>query len=221
MGKTYFFSQLIKELKRAGKPVRAVKPVCSGIEPAHWAQSDPGRLLQAMGQAVTPERIHDICPWQYKAPLTPSMAAALEDKRVELSQVVEYCQNQAKMYPLTIAEGVGGIMAPLSETQTVLDWIQALRWPCILVVGTYLGSISHTLTALKTLQSAGCGVALVVVNETPESTVPLMSTLQSLKPFVQDVPLMPLRWKEGLDSLALKRIIFEADEVITRESFYV
>ena len=51
-------------------------------------------------------------------------------------------------------EGVGGIMVPLDGARTVLDWMAALEIPLLLVVGGYLGTISHTLTALDVLRAA-------------------------------------------------------------------
>src|SRR3546814_6488776 len=50
---------------------------------------------------------------------------------------------------------VGGAMVPLDECHTVLDWMAALALPALLVSGTYLGAISHTLTALAALDARG------------------------------------------------------------------
>ena len=44
-------------------------------------------------------------------------------------------------------------MVPLDAQHTVLDWMAALL-PVLLVVGGYLGTISHTLTALDVLHAA-------------------------------------------------------------------
>ena len=44
-------------------------------------------------------------------------------------------------------------MVPLDDTHTVLDWIAAVDAPVLLVTGSYLGSLSHTLTALGMLLS--------------------------------------------------------------------
>ena len=62
-------------------------------------------------------------------------------------------------------EGVGGIMVPLDQTHTVLDWMSALRVPVLVVAGSYLGTISHTLTALHVLAQRNLDIAGVVVSE--------------------------------------------------------
>ena len=80
-------------------------------------------------------------------------------------------------------------MAPLSETQTVLDWMQALALPVILVTGSYLGTISHTLTAISVLERAGIQIAALVVNESAPADMPLAEAMAGLAPFVHKIPL--------------------------------
>ena len=64
-------------------------------------------------------------------------------------------------------------MSPLSEDRTMLDWMADLRLPAILVAGSYLGTISHSLTALSVLEARRVPVRLVVMSETAGGTVPL------------------------------------------------
>ncbi len=80
-------------------------------------------------------------------------------------------------------EGIGGVMVPLGEGRTVLDWIEALRLPVILVAGSYLGTLSHTLSALDVLKRRGLRIAAVAVCETPKSPVPLADTAATIAPF--------------------------------------
>jgi dethiobiotin synthetase len=82
-------------------------------------------------------------------------------------------------------------MVPLDERHTVLDWIAALRIPAILVGGSYLGAISHVLTALDALRSRSLAIATLVVNETPRSSVALDETAATITRFA-DVPVITL-----------------------------
>ncbi len=84
-------------------------------------------------------------------------------------------------------------MVPLDARHTVRDWIAALEVPTLLVAGTYLGALSHTLTALVALKAVGVVPAAIVVNESSDSTVSLDDTLTSLAPHVGSVPLHALR----------------------------
>jgi dethiobiotin synthetase len=91
---------------------------------------------------------------------------------------------------LALVEGVGGIMAPLDERHTVLDWAAALGIPALLVAGTYLGTISHTLTALATLAGRGVPVAALVLSESPDSPVPPAETAAAIGRFAPDLPIL-------------------------------
>jgi len=89
---------------------------------------------------------------------------------------------------LTLIEGVGGVMVPLTEQRTVRDWMAALRIPAILVTGSYLGSISHTLTAIEALRAASIPIHAIIVSESEASPVPLADTLATIRAFAGDVP---------------------------------
>ena len=71
---------------------------------------------------------------------------------------------------MTLIEGIGGVMAPLDARHTVLDWIAALGAPALLVVGSYLGTLSHSLTAAAALRQRGVALLGVVVSESRRAT---------------------------------------------------
>ena len=50
VGKTHVACALIRAARAEGLTVEALKPVVSGFSPADWADSDPGRLLAALGE---------------------------------------------------------------------------------------------------------------------------------------------------------------------------
>lgn len=184
IGKTLVTAALAYQLK-----VRAIKPVASGIDLAD-TESDPALLLKAMGQAPTPDNILRIAPWCFKARISPHLAAKRESKVIFLNEVVQFCKSQASGG--LIVEGSGGVMAPLSDTETQLDLMLALGAPAVLVVGSYLGSISHTLSAHYTLQKAGVKIAGVVVSASEEEPQPTAETVSTLKGFMPNVPILTI-----------------------------
>jgi dethiobiotin synthetase len=192
VGKTFVACSLIRHLRRMGRVVDAIKPVVSGFDPAQAAASDPVLLLQALGLPVTPEEIDRISPWRFRAPLSPDLAAARENLSIDVDAVAAFCQNAVdRRRDILIIEGVGGVMVPLDAERTVLDVMMALQLPLILVTGSYLGTISHTLTALDALYQRGMRVLAVIVDETPGSAVPLDDTVASIARFVEPVIGLP------------------------------
>jgi len=83
-------------------------------------------------------------------------------------------------------------MVPLTGTETVLDWISALNVPALLVTGSYLGSLSHTLTAAGALRLRNIAIASVVVSESEENPVPLEETVETLGRFLGGVRVLAL-----------------------------
>ena len=193
IGKTWLACALLRHWRAEGRQAAAFKPVLSGFDPQSPQASDAGQLLAALGREVNAAEIDAIAPWRFAAPLSPDMAAALEGRRVDFDQLIEFTRGAvaAPQRPLLV-EGVGGVMAPLDETHTVRDWIAASGLPCILVAGSYLGSLSHTLTALEALAKVGAGVTAVVVNETSGSAVALDATLNALSRHAAGVPLVAI-----------------------------
>jgi dethiobiotin synthetase len=91
-------------------------------------------------------------------------------------------------------------MVPLDQHRTVRDWIAALDIPAILVAGSYLGTLSHTLTARLALEQAGIAVRAIVVSESVQSPVPLDETVAAIGRFVDGVPILGLPRGEGAES---------------------
>lgn len=188
IGKTFVTAGLIRQLRGAGRAVAAIKPVVSGFEPDRWQDSDPAVLLAALGRPVTLEEIADISPWRFKAPLSPDMAATREGRAIAFQDVTELCRRaMSARRGMLLIEGIGGIMVPLDDRHTVLDWMSVLRIPIVLVAGSYVGTISHTLTALEVLARRNLDVAAVVVSESAASAASLADTVATIQVFAQSI----------------------------------
>jgi dethiobiotin synthetase len=90
-------------------------------------------------------------------------------------------------------------MAPIDDNHTGLDLMALLGHPLILVTGSYLGALSHTLTALYTLRGRSINVSGIIISES-ESSVGLGDTLASLRQFAgADLPMYALPRLTGND----------------------
>jgi dethiobiotin synthetase len=90
VGKTFVTALLARQLRGAGRAVRALKPVVSGFDPAAAGSSDPGLLLDAAGLAVSPENLEAVAPWRFKAGLSPDMAAAREGRTIDFNALLAF-----------------------------------------------------------------------------------------------------------------------------------
>jgi dethiobiotin synthetase len=196
VGKTFVTAGLIRYLRTSNQAVGALKPVVSGYDSSVVETSDPAVLLGALGRPVSAQEITAIAPWRFRAPLSPDLAAARENRGIVFDELVAFTRAAvARNNGILFIEGVGGIMVPIDAQRTVLDWMAALGIPLLLVVGGYLGTISHTLTALDVLTQRRLSLAAIVVSESERNPVELEDTVASIA-----------RFSKGVDVIGLPRL---------------
>jgi dethiobiotin synthetase len=184
IGKTFVTAGLIRALRQHGRQVAALKPIATGFDEKNFAASDAALLLEACGRDVDLDAIMAISPWRFAAPLSPDMAATQEGQTIDVPAVCRFCAKAiAQAKDVLLIEGIGGLMVPLDAQSTVCDLIAALKVRTILVAGTYLGSLSHALTALEVAQKRDLPIAALVLNETKNSNVTIEATRKSLSHF--------------------------------------
>lgn len=182
IGKTLVTATLAYQLAEKGERVAALKPVISGYQKADET-NDTAHLLASLALPYDDAHIDSVSPWRFAAPVAPSLAATREARRLSLRELTQFCQL-IRLADTVLVEGVGGIMVPLNEKETVLDWMAVLGWPVVMVAGSYLGSLSHTLSACEVLKSRGLALQALIVSEPEQSNVDFMDTCHTLKKFV-------------------------------------
>ncbi|WP_425063971.1 dethiobiotin synthase [Pyruvatibacter mobilis] len=204
IGKTYVSTGLIRALRARGREVTALKPLITDFTDETAPTSDTALMLEALGREVTGEAMAELSPWRYVAALAPDMAAAREGKAVPYDEVIAFCarhRDAAEDGTVLIVEGAGGVLVPVDDTHTMRDFMKDLAATPILVVGSYLGTISHTLTALEALQSRGLDPLAIMVSETPDAGIPLQDTCDAIRRFTGDVPVIAVP-RDDQDALA-------------------
>lgn len=186
IGKTLITAALCHQLRQAGRSVRAIKPIISGWED-HAPTTDTAVLLEAMGLPHTGDTITATSPWRFADPLSPNMAAAREGRTLDPDAVLAFCREaMAGPEEFLIIEGVGGVLVPLTSTYTIRDMIAALQCHLILVAGTYVGTLSHTLTALEALQHRDLTPEAIILTTSEESAATLAETQETLRHLVPE-----------------------------------
>ena len=120
------------------------------------------------------------------------MAAKLEKQSIDFEALVRFCQNNSDRHvnsdkQVVLIEGVGGAMVPLNEQHTVMDWMAALDVPILVVAGSYLGTISHTLTTVEAMAQNNLKPLAVIISESEHSPVPLQLTADTISRFLPDI----------------------------------
>jgi dethiobiotin synthetase len=193
IGKTHVCCRLVESLRsRVG--LRCIKPVVSGFDPQQIDASDTARLIRAQGLSPEPGSIDATSPWRFRAAVSADMAAARENRTIPFAELLAFCRAESGA-ELTLIEGIGGVMAPIDDANTVLDWIAALDTKTLLVVGSYLGSLSHSLTAIDVLTRRARRPIAIVVSQSEAEPVPTEETAACLARHCDEIP-VTIMWRD-------------------------
>ncbi|MCZ0932338.1 MAG: dethiobiotin synthase [Oligoflexia bacterium] len=96
--------------------------------------------------------------YQFKAPLSPNQASFKENKKIDLKKI------QTPKSSCLVVEGIGGVYVPLNDKQTVLDLIQFINYPVIVVARSGLGTLNHTLLTLTILKQRKIKILGVILS---------------------------------------------------------
>lgn len=96
----------------------------------------------------------------YKAPLSPHLAANLENKEIDIRDIKIPKNNNL------IIEGAGGVLVPINKHLLMIDLIKKINAPVILVSRSTLGTLNHTLLSLEALRSRNITILGVILNNT-------------------------------------------------------
>lgn len=150
-GKTYASSQLTKTTPRSV----AIKPVASGCRVIN------GQLVSADALVLQehnhyPLSLEEINPWRFKPAISPHIAARRAGACLNIKAIADYCLNiQLPEIDTLFIEGAGGLMAPLNDEETWVDFLQYANLPIILVVGMSLGCLNHALLTAAVIKEQG------------------------------------------------------------------
>lgn len=151
-GKTYVTCQLVKQFQHNGQQAIAIKPVASGC-----IEQDDGTLLNEDVQLLQQANggfEGAICSWLFKPPIAPHLAARLANVRLSSQAIVDFCNSEPfAQQDCVLVEGAGGLMVPLNEQETWLDFLKMSKFSVILVVGIRLGCINHALLTAQALKT--------------------------------------------------------------------
>jgi len=171
IGKTLVTAALCHQARKVDMDLTALKPIISGFDDSTMAESDTAVIAKALGLPIHADTLGQISPFRFKAPLAPTMAAKAEGRTLDYDAVIGTCRKALEADTFTLIEGVGGSFVPLTGERLVADWIADLELESLLVVGSYLGTISHTISTVEAMQARGLKVRGIIVSESAPGTI--------------------------------------------------
>lgn len=194
VGKTYIASSLIRRLRELRMQVAPYKPVATG------SQTDIRKLCRAAGIHSDFSRFN---PRFFPFPLAPLVSAKLSGEKINPKIFQKQFNQLIKSYNLVIVEGAGGLFVPLTKKYFIIDLIQDLKIPVILVASRKLGTINHTLLSVEALKKRKIPILAIILNGkgndlSTRSNRQVISELTGIKTIEvkenQSIPLKEVKW---------------------------
>jgi len=161
VGKTLLTCAMAFRLRQQGKAVRAAQAGDQRIRfRMEWRRAIRTVALGAGLVALAGKYRRGIA-MAFAAPLSPAMAAEEEGRPIDLMRWLIFGRDR-KDVGILLVEVRAGFMSPLDEEYDAgLGCGAGLS--CILVAGSYLGSLSHTLASARAVIASGLAIHAVVV----------------------------------------------------------
>jgi dethiobiotin synthetase len=204
VGKTWISCALARALRDAGQQVVAVKPIETGVSDPPAPDEDGALLAEASGQAG-PRRALIRLP----GAVGPAIAADQAGVEVDYDDLVARLRSLATPETLLIVEGTGGLLSPLTWQDNHLDLAHSLDARVLVVSADRLGTISHTLMALRVLRAEKVPVLGIVLNQVDEADESTRTNGAALQRLAEHTPVVtvprlddPVRAAEAVKEVA-------------------
>ncbi len=211
VGKTTVAAAVACLLRQRGHEVAVRKPVATGGESrgGRLVSEDTIRLADAAG--LGPDAWEQVTPWTFADPVAPPVAARRQGVGLSLEQLIDAVYGTVRPGEVLLVEGVGGLLCPLTENDTVADLAAALGLPLVVVARRSLGTLNHTLLTLEAARARRLPVAGVVVSETAPPDGPADATnVDELRRL--GVPVLAVApYRKGGTAEELARLLAEVD----------
>ena len=199
IGKTAVAAALGLLLKEKGLNVGYMKPFSAGGK----CSADAALLIKTL---KLKDPIAHINPYHFKNPLAPLPASRIEQRSIALPKVFSAFKKLKRRHDFTIVEGIGGIMVPIKKNYFVLDLIKEMKLPVLLVARARLGTINHTLSAVKLLKQQNIKIAGIILNGIKRKDIAVMTNPKILHELT-GLPIITTKFSRRLPLPSLMREI--------------
>ncbi|CEJ48284.1 dethiobiotin synthase [Umezakia ovalisporum] len=161
-----------------GTDTEAGKTVLTTALAAYWQKYFPQRswgimkpIQCGMGDRELYQKLfslqqsaEEITPLYFAAPLAPPIAAAKENRQVDLAVVWQTYSQLRWQRDFLLVEALGGLGSPITDELTVADLARDWRIPTLLVVPVKLGAIAQAVANVALARQCQVNLKGIVLN---------------------------------------------------------
>jgi len=167
VGKTCVSASIVKNLRDMDIDVGVMKPFASGHKKN--SNSLPQDVEILMKYSGSQDPIDLVNPYFFEIPTSPYDAAKILVQKINLQKVIDAYNKLLSSHDLVIVEGIGGLMTPITQNYFVSNLISELDIDTIVVMGSKLGTVNHTLLTYEHCKQMHLKLKGFVINQTVSS----------------------------------------------------
>lgn len=166
VGKTAVAAGLAWALRKRKIDVGVMKPFATAnrVFSKKYRSQDTAILAKASG-VNDPDC--NLNPFFYSIAASPLVASELEHNApVNVKRAVHELKKLGRKHDFLIAEGIGGIMVPLTENESIAGFVKQADLPVVIVSTAKLGTLNHTLLTVMACKKFGLKITGIILNKT-------------------------------------------------------
>lgn len=108
--------------------------------------------------------------YRFADPVAPYLAARAWKKEIDIERLVKLFNEAKTAGKFIITEGAGGVLVPLSKEVLLIDLIEKLKIPVLLVAPDTLGTINQTLLTVNALREKEIEILGVILTRSSQQS---------------------------------------------------
>ena len=197
VGKTCVTASIVKSLRDIDIDVGVMKPFASGYKKNSNSLSQDIKILMKYSNSNDP--IDLVNPYYFEIPTSPYDASKLLCKEINIQNIIDAYEKLLSYHDLVIVEGIGGLMTPLTQDYFVSNLISELNIDTIVVSGSKIGTVNHTLLTNEHCKQLDLKLKGFVINQTEPGGYELSNLKQQIQELTNQTVYCTIPYYEHFD----------------------
>ncbi len=142
--------------------VKVRKPIASGCDVVNGKYIAKDAI--ELSKNIANEPLDLVCKYRFSEQLSPEQASIINNKKINLNDLVVACKNNISDDDFIIVEGAGGIYSPIAQNTLNIDLILALKLPIVIVIKDELGCVNQALLTIQVAKNNNLDIFAIVLN---------------------------------------------------------
>ena len=197
VGKTCVSASIVKNHREMDIDVGVMKPFASGHKKN--SNSLPQDVEILMKYSGSQDPIDLVNPYFFEIPTSPYDAAKILVQKINLQKVIDAYNKLLSSHDLVIVEGIGGLMTPITQNYFVSNLISELDIDTIIVMGSKLGTVNHTLLTYEHCKQMHLKLKGFVINQTEPNGYELTNLKQQIMELTSQIVYCAIPYHRNFD----------------------